>query len=183
MNINLEAGLLDLVNYKSSSHHDDRPAGENIDMIVIHNISLPPKQFGTGAVERFFCDTLDFSEHPYYATIAHLKVSSHLFIDRQGQITQFVPFHKRAWHAGESSFQGRERCNDFSIGIELEGADDIPFEAAQYQALAEVIRLLMAAYPRITQDRIVGHSDIAPQRKTDPGAMFDWNSLWKLVAC
>lgn len=177
MKSDLDDGMLNIARYASSSHCDDRPNDMPIDMIVIHNISLPPGQFGTGAVEKFFCDRLDFAEHPYYSSISHLKVSSHLLIDRQGVITQFVPFTKRAWHAGESSFQGRTRCNDFSIGIELEGSDDVAFEENQYKALVEVIRVLMKTYPMITRERIVGHSDIAPHRKTDPGPCFDWRYL------
>jgi N-acetyl-anhydromuramoyl-L-alanine amidase len=178
MEIDKLSGLLQGVRYLPSSNHDARPENMPIDMIVIHNISLPPGQFGSGAIERFFCDQLDMTQHPYFQTIADLKVSSHLLIDRKGVITQFVPFHKRAWHAGVSCFEGRERCNDFSIGIELEGTDDLPFESAQYDALVNVIHLLMQEYPLITRDRIVGHSDIAPGRKTDPGAAFDWNKLF-----
>lgn len=169
-------GLLKAAHYAPSVHCDERPDAA-IDMIVIHNISLPPGEFGTGVVEKFFCSKLDFSEHPYFSDIAELKVSSHLFIDRQGKITQFVPFHQRAWHAGKSFFQGRERCNDFSIGIELEGTDSVPYEEIQYKQLVKVIQALMTAYPDITRERIVGHSDIAPGRKTDPGPVFDWTQL------
>lgn len=146
-------------------------------MIVVHGISLPPGEFGSKAVEDFFTGHLDSSLHPYFATIQTLKVSSHLFIKRTGEIIQFVPFNRRAWHAGESSFQGRTRCNDFSIGIELEGTDTTPYEIKQYEQLVRVIRILMQAYPAITADRIVGHVDIAPGRKTDPGPYFDWNYL------
>ena len=174
MKIDKESGLVVPARYLPSSHCDDRPPNTVIDMIVVHNISLPPGQFGTGAVERFFCDELDFAEHPYFETISTLRVAAHLFINRTGEVIQFVPFFKRAWHAGQSSFQGRERCNDFSIGIELEGTDEIKFEEKQYGALLEVVRLLSAAYPEITRERIVGHSDIAPGRKTDPGPFFDW---------
>lgn len=170
-------GLLVPVRYLPSAHHDERPQGEVIDMIVIHNISLPPAKFGTGAIEQFFCDELDFNADPYFLTIAHLKVSSHLLIHRTGEITQFVPFSKRAWHAGQSYFNGRERCNDFSIGIELEGTDDIEFEKNQYTSLVAVIELLRQSYPEITRERIVGHSDIAPGRKTDPGPKFDWHCI------
>jgi len=177
MKINAHTGLLEPVHYLASSHCDVRPEHTVIDMIVVHNISLPPGEFGTGAVEKFFCGTLDFSLHEYYASIAHLRVSSHLFISREGKITQFVPFHKRAWHAGESAFAGRTNCNDFSIGIELEGTDHLPYEKKQYTILTEVIQLLTKQYPAITRDRIVGHSDIAPQRKTDPGPAFDWPHL------
>lgn len=151
-------------------------------MIVVHNISLPPGEFGGRFIERFFCGNLEASEHPYFAEISSMRVSSHLLIKRNGDIIQFVPFHKRAWHAGESSFAGRVRCNDFSIGIELEGTDDLPFEEMQYQQLADVIRAIRAAYPQIVNDRIVGHSDIAPSRKTDPGPAFDWDYLKGMLA-
>jgi AmpD protein len=177
MLINSETGLLAEARYCPSSHCDDRPAGTAVDMVVVHNISLPPGQFGTGAIEAFFCGKLDFTAHPYFATIAALRVSAHLLITRQGDIIQFVPFHRRAWHAGESSYQGKTRCNDFSIGIELEGTDDLPYEERQYRQLAAVISSLRQCYPAITKDRIVGHSDIAPVRKTDPGPAFDWNYL------
>lgn len=165
-----------------SPHCDERPPGTLVDMIVIHGISLPPGEFGSDAVERFFCGQLDTSAHAYYNGIAHLTVSSHLFIKRTGEMIQFVPFTKRAWHAGESFFQGKTRCNDFSIGIELEGTDEIPYDQRQYEQLSQVIPLLMQAYPAITQERIVGHDDIAPGRKTDPGPAFDWQYLQGLLA-
>lgn len=177
MKIDLQTGLFSDVRYLPSPNYDERPENNKIDLLVIHNISLPPGRFGTGAVEKFFCNQLDFTDDPYYSTISHLKVASHLFIDRKGSMTQFVPFTKRAWHAGESSFEGRTRCNDFSIGIELEGTDETTFEEKQYQILSEVIQTLMKTYPLITRDRIVGHSHIAPQRKTDPGPFFDWRYL------
>lgn len=157
-----------------TSHCDDRPEGICIDMIVVHNISLPPGEFGNGAIEAFFCGQLDPAGHPYFQSIADLRVSSHLLITREGEVVQFVPFGKRAWHAGKSSFQGKTACNDFSIGIELEGTDHLPFTEVQYQVLANVIQCLQKAYPDITAERIVGHSDIAPGRKTDPGPAFDW---------
>lgn len=168
--------MLENVHFLPSPYCDERPSGMAIDLIVIHGISLPPNQFGTGSVEKFFCGQLDFHEHPYYASIAHLHVSSHLFITRQGGIVQFVPFNKRAWHAGQSLFQGRERCNDFSIGIELEGADHIPYEDVQYDQLVAVINVLIENY-NIPRQHIVGHSDIAPGRKTDPGQAFNWSRL------
>lgn len=177
LQINVQTGLLEPVLYRPSPNHDERPSGLPIDMVVIHGISLPPGQFGTKAVEAFFCNQLDHAEDPYYAQITHLKVSAHLFIKRTGEIIQFVPFHKRAWHAGESYFQGRTRCNDFSIGIELEGTDDVPYDPRQYEQLSRVINLLTQAYPAISAERIVGHVDIAPGRKTDPGPVFDWNYL------
>lgn len=182
LQINPTTGLLESILYLSSPHCDERPAGEVIDLIVVHGISLPAGQFGTNAVAEFFTGVLDMNSHPDFASIAHLRVSAHLYIKRDGQIIQFVPFHKRAWHAGESFFQGRTRCNDFSIGIELEGTDQVPYESIQYTQLANVIRLLQATYPGITGDRIVGHVDIAPGRKTDPGPVFDWSYLRGILA-
>jgi AmpD protein len=175
--IDINTGLLEGANYLASPHCNARPAEMPIDMVVIHGISLPPNEFGTGWVEKFFCGNLDPKAHPYFETISHLNVSSHLFIDRQGSITQFVPFTRRAWHAGVSTFDGRTECNDFSIGIELEGADDMPYEKIQYTRLAEVLDALQKTYPAIHAKRIVGHSDIAPGRKTDPGESFDWAYL------
>lgn len=172
--VNPKTHLLESALFKPSTHFDARPFDMPIDMIVIHGISLPPSEFGSDAIEQFFCGQLNVSGHPYYASIAHLRVSSHLLIKRTGDIVQFVPFVDRAWHAGESAFHGRPRCNDFSIGIELEGTDDIPYEPIQYAQLIKTIIALRTAYPAITKDRVVGHSDIAPGRKTDPGAVFDW---------
>jgi len=179
---NIDAqGLLQPASFKPSPHCDARPDNIAIDMVVVHGISLPPGEFGQNMVEPFFCGQLDPSAHPYFETIANLKVSAHLFINRQGLITQFVPFLQRAWHAGQSLFQERQNCNDFSIGIELEGTDITPYEEAQYQTLAKVITLLQKQYPQITPNRIVGHSDIAPQRKTDPGPVFNWKYLRELL--
>lgn len=177
LKINAMTGLLDPVLYQPSPHHDERPAGVPIDMVVVHGISLPPGEFGSDAIPAFFCGKLEVDSHPAFADIATLRVSAHLLIRRTGEIVQFVPFSQRAWHAGVSSFQGKARCNDFSIGIELEGTDEIPYEPIQYQQLKMIIMLLMQAYPGITRDRIVGHVDIAPGRKTDPGPIFDWNYL------
>lgn len=157
-----------------SPNANQRPQGQPISLLVIHNISLPPGQFGTGYVTDFFTNQLDPSRHPYFQTIAGLQVSAHLFIERKGRVTQFVSFDRRAWHAGASSFQGVDNCNDYSIGIELEGCDNIAYTDAQYDALARVSRLILAVYPAIKLDRIVGHSEIAPGRKTDPGDAFDW---------
>lgn len=182
LTINPKSGILDSVHYNCSPHHDERPSEVTIDMIVVHGISLPAGNFGSDAIEDFFCGKLDHASHPSFATIAHLKVSSHLLIKRTGDIIQFVPFTKRAWHAGESSFQGKTRCNDFSIGIELEGTDNIPYEQIQYKQLGSVIALLLKTYPAITHDRIVGHVDIAPGRKTDPGPVFDWAYLKGIIA-
>lgn len=157
-----------------SPNYNERPPGAVPTLLVIHNISLPPGEFGGGFVEDFFLNRLDRHAHAYFATIADLCVSSHCFIDRLGQVTQFVPFHLRAWHAGRSRFNGENECNDFSIGIELEGADTIPYTDAQYSMLVELTEVLMHEYPDISSDRIAGHSDIAPGRKTDPGPAFDW---------
>jgi len=163
-------GLLVGGEYVPSPNCDPRPAG-GIDLLVIHNISLPPGQFGGDGVPRLFTNTLDADAHPYYRTIAGLKVSAHFFVRRDGHVVQFVSCLDRAWHAGLSCWQGRECCNDFSIGIELEGTDELPFADAQYLALDELTRALRDAYPICG---IAGHSDIAPQRKTDPGPFFDW---------
>jgi AmpD protein len=179
--IQLPEGLYNQARYIASPHCDERPENTVIDTLVVHGISLPPAQFGHDYIEKFFAGTLDYSLHPYFETIKPLKVSSHLLIKRTGEVLQFVPFIKRAWHAGESFFQGRSRCNDFSIGIELEGTDELPYEKIQYKKLAEVIKTLQMAYPAITRERIVGHSDIAPGRKTDPGDFFDWHYLDSLL--
>ena len=157
-----------------SPNCDARPDPADVSLLVVHAISLPPGQFGGPWVDRLFTNALDPKAHPYFEKIRELKVSSHLCIFRTGAVRQYVSFDRRAWHAGESVFGGRARCNDFSIGIELEGADDAPFEAAQYRCLATVAAALLRAYPAITPARIVGHSDIAPGRKTDPGPRFDW---------
>ncbi|MDA9826172.1 1,6-anhydro-N-acetylmuramyl-L-alanine amidase AmpD [Porticoccaceae bacterium] len=157
-----------------SPNTDQRPDEADISLLVVHSISLPPEQFGGPYVGQLFSNCLDPNQHPYFVDIAHLKVSSHLLIDRLGNITQFVPFDQRAWHAGVSEFEGRDSCNDFSIGIEMEGADNIAYTDAQYDMLTAVTQVLLEAYPLITRERIVGHMDIAPGRKTDPGPAFDW---------
>ena len=154
-----------------SPNCDARPPDGEISLLVIHNISLPPGEFGGPGVEQLFTNRLDPGEHPYYAGIHALRVSSHFFIRRDGELIQFVACRKRAWHAGLSSWRGRERCNDFSLGVELEGADDQPFSAVQYERLNELIQALRAAYPSLVD--LAGHSDIAPDRKTDPGPCFD----------
>jgi N-acetyl-anhydromuramoyl-L-alanine amidase len=153
-----------------------------VDVLVVHTISMPPGEYPGSDIERLFCNSLDFACHPFYQEIDGLTVSAHLLIRRNGEVIQFVPFHARAWHAGVSQFDGRTRVNDFSIGIELEGSDYAPFEEAQYRALAAVTRALQAAYPDITAERIVGHSDIAPDRKTDPGPYFNWAHYQQLLA-
>lgn len=165
------AGWISGVRRIGSPNCDRRPPGAAIDLLVIHNISLPPSEFGGDAVMRLFTNTLDTGQHPYYAQLQGVKVSAHFLIRRDGAIVQFVPCGKRAWHAGVSSWRGRERCNDFSIGIELEGDDHQPFVAVQYAALTRLTRRLCRTYPI---HGIAGHSDIAPQRKTDPGPCFDW---------
>ena len=168
-----QKGLLTNCKQVASPNRSARPGGE-IELLVIHNISLPAGEFGTGCVERLFTNCLPADGHPSFAEIARLRVSSHLLIDRAGVATQFVPFTMQAWHAGESSFRGRERCNEFSIGIELEGTDFQPFTDPQYETLAAVTKALFRAYPGLNVDRIAGHSEIAPGRKTDPGPHFDW---------
>jgi len=173
---------LPIARHCPSPNCDDRPGGSPVDLLVIHNISLPPKQFGGSWIEDFFLNRLDPSQHPYFQEIGHLRVSTHFLIRRDGEILQFVPLHKRAWHAGESCFQGRSCCNDFSIGIELEGTDDIPYADSQYQNLARLSRAVMEAFPAIRKERITGHENIAPDRKTDPGPAFDWPRYLSLLA-
>lgn len=169
------AGWLSKARRIDSPNCDERPANADITLLVIHNISLPPGEFGGPGVEELFTNSLDPGRHPYYAMIHAFRVSAHFFIRRDGALIQFVPCAKRAWHAGASNWRGRERCNDFSLGVELEGSDDQPFTEAQYARLNELIRALRAAYPALVD--IAGHSDIAPGRKTDPGPYFDWNRL------
>lgn len=179
--LDLQNGLLKPAIYKLSPNCDERPKGTLIDLLVIHGISLPPGQFLNEAVVSFFSNQLDFSADPFYEKIKDLKVSAHLFIRRTGEVIQCVPFHQRAWHAGVSYHAGREKCNDFSIGIELEGTDIIPYDDRQYRQLAKITKVLMETYPAITLEHIVGHSDIAPDRKTDPGPAFDWGYYKRLL--
>lgn len=162
-----------------SPNFDERPEGEEISLLVVHAISLPPGEFGSDDIIRLFTNTLDAAAHPYFAAIASQRVSAHFLIRRDGALIQFVSCRQRAWHAGRSSWQGRERCNDYSIGVELEGCDELPFEPAQYARLLELIELLRTRYPI---DAVIGHSDIAPGRKTDPGPCFDWRRLAPLGA-
>ncbi|KAE9538333.1 1,6-anhydro-N-acetylmuramyl-L-alanine amidase AmpD [Ursidibacter maritimus] len=157
-----------------SPHFDPRPFNDDISLLVIHYISLPPDEFGGDFIDRFFQGKLDPTEHPYFEEIKDLKVSAHCLINRQGNITQYVNFNDMAWHAGASSFDGREKCNQFSIGIELEGSNNQPFTQEQYQTLAKLTKVIIKTYPKITPERIVGHCDIAPGRKIDPGQYFDW---------
>jgi len=172
--LDILSGVVSAARFVMSPNCDARPAGEAVSLVVIHAISLPPGEFGGDAVERLFTNRLAADAHPYYRDIHALRLSAHFFIDRQGRLTQFVPCDLRAWHAGVSRWRGRSRCNDFSIGIELEGCDESPFAEDQYRALTPLLRALRRAYP-ITD--IVGHSDIAPGRKTDPGPRFDWTRL------
>ncbi len=175
------SGLLDWARQVPSPNCDDRPAGVEADLIVVHGISLPPGEFDGPWIDLLFTNALPRDSHPYFATVADLRVSAHLLVRRTGEVVQYVPFHRRAWHAGTSSWQGRERCNDYSIGIELEGTDHSPYESAQYAMLARVIAVLCRSSPSLTPGRIVGHSDVAPGRKSDPGISFDWPRLRSLV--
>jgi N-acetyl-anhydromuramoyl-L-alanine amidase len=179
--IHVHQGWLSSARRVSSPNANARPVDIPIKLLVIHNISLPPEQFENGYIEQFFTNQLDSTAHPYFTEIADMAVSAHLLITRSGEVIQFVPFSERAWHAGQSSFLGRKDCNDFSIGIELEGADTIAYTDIQYTALAQVTTCLMVAYPEIALDTIVGHSDIAPGRKTDPGESFDWSRFRQLI--
>ncbi|MBI3187254.1 MAG: 1,6-anhydro-N-acetylmuramyl-L-alanine amidase AmpD [Gammaproteobacteria bacterium] len=182
MQIDPETGLLDQARFIASPNFDERPGTGVPELIVVHNISLPPNQFGGPYIEQLFTNSLNPDEHAYFAEISHLHVSAHLLVRRDGSVIQFVPFHQRAWHAGQSNWCGRERCNDFSIGIELEGSDDVPYESVQYEQLAYIIKALRICYPSIDAHAITGHSDIAPGRKTDPGPSFSWERLKQLLA-
>jgi AmpD protein len=173
------AGRANLARQVPSPNGDARPDGAGVDLIVVHGISLPPGEFGGDGIERLFTNRLDPAAHPFYAAIAALRVSAHFLIRRDGALTQFVGCDARAWHAGQSAWRGRPRCNDFSIGIELEGTDDVPYTAAQYAMLARLVRALRRRYPGAA---LAGHSDIAPGRKTDPGPAFDWARLHRLLA-
>lgn len=175
MKFGIESGWLTPARRVLSPNHDERPSEIAIDLLVIHGISLPPGEFGGPWIDALFTNRLDPASHPYFHSISALRVSAHLLIRRDGEVVQYVPFDRRAWHAGASCFGGRERCNDFSIGIELEGCDDQPYADEQYAALVAVTGALMRHFPAIAPERIVGHSDIAPGRKTDPGPCFDWS--------
>ncbi len=182
MRVDPASHLITGVHYVPSPNTDERPGGCQPSVIVLHNISLPSGEFGGPGIEQLFTNQLDPDAHPDFASIAEHRVSAHVLVRRDGSIVQFVPFHRRAWHAGISSYQGRENCNDFSIGIELEGTDTLPYENAQYQVLATLIDALRIAYPSLSRQRIVGHSEIAPDRKTDPGQAFDWDRLHQELA-
>jgi AmpD protein len=182
LQVDLDSGLMRGARQVASPNYDARPPGVEAELIVVHGISLPPGEFGGPWIERLFTNSLPFDVHPYFAEIGAVRVSSHLLVGRDGALTQFVKFTDRAWHAGQSSYEGRPACNDFSIGVELEGADTLNYEAAQYQTLAEVVAALCDAYPRLSAGRVVGHSDIAPGRKTDPGPAFDWQRAQRCIA-
>lgn len=175
-------GLLRPARQCPSPNQDDRPAGADPELVVLHGISLPPGEFGGAHIEHFFTNCLERHVHPYFEGICDLHVSAHLLIRRDGEVLQFVPFSRRAWHAGESSFRGRPRCNDYSIGIELEGADDTPYSDAQYAVLAPVLLALFAAWPALNARLVAAHSDVAPGRKSDPGPAFDWLRLYDALS-
>jgi len=176
-----EQGWLAQARSCPSPNWGERPVDSEVSLLVIHNISLPPGQFGGAYIEQFFTNALNADEHSYFAEIAELQVSAHFLIDREGEVVQFVPLAQRAWHAGESSFAGCTNCNDYSIGIELEGTDTEAYSDKQYQSLVRLSRELLAAYPALTAERIVGHSDISPGRKTDPGPAFDWPRFFAML--
>jgi AmpD protein len=177
LRVDLATGLLAGVRQVLSPHYDARPSALSPELIVIHGISLPPREFGGPWIDRMFTGNLPADAHPFFRDLAQARLSAHALIRRSGEIVQYVPLHERAWHAGVSQFQGRASCNDFSIGIELEGVDDAPYEDRQYIELTRLIGALLAAYPTLAAERIVGHCDIAPGRKTDPGPAFDWARL------
>lgn len=178
----IENGWLKIARRVESPNCDERPADMQPELIVVHGISLPPNEYGGFHIEALFTNRLNPDDHPFFSQICHLRVSAHLLIRRDGSLIQFVSFDQRAWHAGESCYRGRSRCNDFSIGIELEGVDESPYDMAQYQALAEVYGYLVDVYATLSIEHIVGHSDIASGRKTDPGDAFDW-ALFKQLCC
>jgi AmpD protein len=175
------SGWIEGVRRVESPNSDERPPGTNPDLIVVHGISLPPGRYGEGWIDRFFLNELPAIADPYFATIADLRVSAHALIERDGALTQYVSFNRRAWHAGRSLYCGRASCNDFSVGIELEGMDDDPYMPAQYERLASLVIALRRAYPSLDGAPLVGHSDIAPGRKTDPGPAFDWSRLHRML--
>jgi AmpD protein len=177
IHINLETGLIEGARQCPSPNHDARSSADDMSLIVIHNISLPPNEYGGDGIDQLFTNTIDKGEHPFYEEIYKLRVSSHLLIRRDGEMVQYVPFHKRAWHAGVSQFLGRDVCNDFSIGIEMEGTDFEVFTEDQYEVLNKVIASLLASYPSLSEDAITGHEHIAEGRKTDPGPFFKWQKL------
>lgn len=182
MQIDVTSGLINEARQQLSPNCDLRPDETDIALIVIHGISLPPGKFGDDYIDQLFCNQLNPADHPYFKEISGLKVSSHLLVRRDGEIVQYVPLQKRAWHAGVSSYKGRDNCNDFSIGIEMEGEDETPYTDIQYQVLSNLIKNLVKIYPELSTDTIAGHSDVAPGRKTDPGEAFDWEHLNSLLS-
>ena len=176
--VDTDTGLIQPARQCISPNNDDRPDGAVPESLIVHGISLPPGEFGGPEIEQLFTNSLDWDAHPYFAEIRGLEVSTHLLIRRDGELVQFVPFSRRAWHAGESSFRGRTCCNDFSIGIELEGDDETPYTDSQYSVLIAVTNALVAAYPALSAREMAAHSDISPGRKTDPGPAFDWLRLY-----
>ena len=182
LRIDAATGLLAGARQVLSPHCDERPAGMAPELFVVHGISLPPGEFGGPWIDRLFTGTLPAEAHPYFREIAGQRVSAHALIRRDGAIVQYVPFGERAWHAGKSEYRGRSSCNDFSIGVELEGTDDTPYTDAQYVTLAALAAALLEAYPSLSTQAIVGHSDIAPGRKSDPGGAFDWPRFRALLA-
>lgn len=182
MHIDITSGLVKEARQHLSPNCDSRPDESDISLIVIHGISLPPGKFGKDYIDQLFCNQLNPDEHPYFKDVSELKVSSHLLIRRDGEVVQYVPFQKRAWHAGVSCYEKRDCCNDYSIGIEMEGEDETPYTDIQYQVLATIIKDLIKSYPELNEQTITGHSDIAPGRKTDPGEAFDWGILRKLLS-
>ena len=181
MHINVLSGLVTEARQNRSPNYDERPSETDISLIVIHGISLPPGKYGGHYIDQLFCNQLDPNEHPYFKEIDGLKVSSHLLIRRDGEVIQYVPLNKRAWHAGVSCYENRDCCNDYSIGIELEGEDETPYTDQQYLELSKIIKTLIKNYPDLNEKTIAGHNDIAPGRKTDPGEAFDWPHLRALL--
>jgi AmpD protein len=181
LRVDAVTGRLSGARQVDSPNFDERPAGQPPELIVVHGISLPPGEYGGPWIDALLTNTLPPAAHPYFEGIAGLRVSAHALVRRDGAVVQYVPFHLRAWHAGESRWRGRERCNDFSVGIEVEGTDATAYERVQYAALARVIAALCRAYPTLDPQRVVGHSDVAPGRKSDPGIAFDWPMLRTLI--
>ena len=174
----VDDGLIRPADFRESPNQDDRPGGCEPELVIVHGISLPPGEFGGPFIEQLFDNRLDWDAHPYFDKIRGLTVSAHLLVRRDGEVIQFVPFHRRAWHAGASAFRGQRRCNDFAIGIELEGQDDTPYTDSQYVCLTAILKALIGAYPRLDARRVAGHCDVAPGRKSDPGPAFDWLRLY-----
>lgn len=180
--VDQDSGLIGPARQCECPNQDDRPAHTQPSLVVLHGISLPPGQFGGPHIEALFSNALDWDAHPYFSEIRGMQVSAHLLIRRDGETLQFVPFNRRAWHAGESTFRGRDRCNDYSIGIEIEGEDETEYSDAQYRHLVAILDALFLAYPDISIRRVAGHCDIAPGRKSDPGPAFDWLRLYDVIA-